>query len=133
MVSGYFLFVPSESFYLADGSIKVSDTYFLVFMLLFYLGFTAFEIPHQSWGAELSTSPEAKNSLFSWRAGGILLGSLLFYTVPFLPVFEKNEFTPETIRHTKVRSQKYFSCLERYTLKHFLSHLAYSTIIKRSL
>lgn len=86
--SSYFLYTPSE---------HVSATYFLLWFLVFYFSWTLFEIPHLAWGGELAPHSNARNSIYSFRLLGLFLGHLLFYSVPLLPFFTSNEFTPQTL------------------------------------
>lgn len=103
IVSSYFLYVPygvdASSVELArDGQGPlVGEAYFIVWFLLFYLSFTLFEIPHVSWGSEISSSSESKSRLFSFRTGFGYVGLILFYSIPMLPVFETSDITPETL------------------------------------
>ena len=62
LVSGYFLFIPLTPAQL-EASPDMSVAYFLCWWLLFYLAFTDFWIPHQSWGAGLTSTAEATNSM----------------------------------------------------------------------
>ena len=87
--SSWFLYVPPDN---------VSVGYFLVWFLIFYLAYTLFEIPHLSWANELAPDSKNKSSFYAWRAVGMYSGSLLFFAVPFLPVFENHSFTPETLK-----------------------------------
>jgi len=97
VVSSYFLFVPLTPEQL-EASTEVSLIYFFCWSFLFYLAFTLFEIPHQSWGAGLASTAEEKNTIFSWRLAASISGTLLFSAIPFLPIFTTREFTPETLR-----------------------------------
>ena len=87
--SSYFLYTPSEN---------VSAVYFLLWFLAFYFSWTLFEIPHLAWGAELAPHSQARNRIYSFRLFGVFLGQLLFYSVPLLPFFASNEFTPQTLK-----------------------------------
>ena len=89
VTSSYFLFVPPEI---------VSTAYFTIWFILFYFGFTLFDIPHLAWANDLAVSSEEKNTIYSRRAVGVFAGGTLFYAVPLLPIFETNEFTPDTLR-----------------------------------
>ena len=89
VVSSYFLFVPKEN--------NVSGLYFLVCMLAWYFAFTVFEIPHLSWGSELMADSHGKTTLYGLRALGGNIGLLLFYFVPFLPIFTSRDYTPLTL------------------------------------
>ena len=90
-VSSWFLYVPPTS---------VSLAYFLVWFLTFYFAYTLFEIPHLSWANDISFNSTEKNHIYAWRASGMYIGSLLFFSVPLLPIFESHSFTPETLRWT---------------------------------
>ena len=89
LVSGYFLFVPP-----AD----VSAQYFLIWFLIFYLAWTLFEIPHISWGGELTNVSQEKTKVYSLRAACVFLGSLVFYGIPLLPFFETTEISPASLK-----------------------------------
>ena len=96
IISSYFLYVPSGTA-VADGSVQVSTIYFLVWFLMFYLGWTLLEIPHLAWGADIAITSSDRNRIYSLRTGATSLGILLFYAVPFLPFFPSQEFTPQTL------------------------------------
>lgn len=89
IVSGYFLFVPPP---------EVSAQYFLIWFLVFYLAWTLFEIPHITWGGELTSISREKTKIYSLRAACVFLGTLVFYSVPLLPFFETGEITPDTLK-----------------------------------
>lgn len=99
IISAYFLLVPVDPDTI-DASTKVSEAYFMVCFLAFYLTHTFFEIPHLAWGSDLAKTSTEKNSLFAWRSVFLYFGSLLFYVVPFLPLFETREITPHTLQWT---------------------------------
>ena len=88
VLSSYFLYTPSEN---------VSAVYFLLCFLAFYFSWTLFEIPHLAWGAELAPHSQDRNRIYSFRLFGVFLGQLLFYSVPLLPFFASDEFTPQTL------------------------------------
>jgi len=50
----YFLCVPPEN---------VSAAYFTGWLFVFYLAFTMFEIPHMTWGGELTSNATEKNKV----------------------------------------------------------------------
>ena len=89
VISCYFLYKPSEG--------NVSAVYFLLCLLAWYFAFTFFEIPHLSWGTELVADSKGKTVLFGLRTVGANIGLLLFYLVPFLPIFTSTSYTPETL------------------------------------
>lgn len=91
MVASWFLYIPPED---------VSLGYFLGWYLAFYFAYTLFEIPHISWASKLTASAQCRSTLFNLRAVATIVGSLLFYLVPQLPLFETSEITPETLSWT---------------------------------
>ena len=97
IVASWFLFVPFD-FSAMNAATTVSDTYFLGWFLLFYLAYTLFEIPHLAWGSELAADSREKNKVYAIRTFFVFLGSLLFYAMPLLPVFETTELTPQTLQ-----------------------------------
>ena len=101
IVSSYFLYVPVDPDHL-NAETVVSTTYFMGWFLVFYLAWALVEIPHLAWGAELATSTQEKNKIYSLRAFSTYAGILLFYLVPFLPIFSGNAFTPQTLQWTAV-------------------------------
>ena len=95
--SGYFLYVPTDLITLQPLS-KVSELYFLVWSIVFFLGWTFFDLSHSAWANELAPSAQEKTRLFSFRAAAVYLGLIVFYTIPLLPIFETNDITPEVLR-----------------------------------
>ncbi len=93
VVACWFLYVPPGT---------VSATYFLVWFLLAYLGWTISEIPYRAWMAELSDDYNERTRIAVWRTFARYLGFIAFYGIPLLPLFETTEFTPETLRVTAV-------------------------------
>lgn len=89
ILSSWFLFVPPSD---------VSSVYFLFWFLVFFLAYTLFEIPHLAWASSLVNDAHEKNRLYGLRSCCLFLGGFLFYSIPLLPVFETNEFTPETLK-----------------------------------
>lgn len=87
--SGYFLYVPPP---------EVTLNYFMIWSVLFYLGWTLFDIPHQSWGSEISYGANAKTTIFSYRGVAGYFGLIIFYTIPLLPFFDTSAITPQTLR-----------------------------------
>ena len=96
-ISAYFFFVP---FGWVDKQDSVSGAYLLFWLIAFYIGWTMFEVPHLAWGSELMKDAKESSKVFSVRAFSIASGSLLFFAVPLLPVFQTQDITPETLRVT---------------------------------
>ena len=93
VVACWYLYVPPGT---------VSATYFLVWFLLAYFGWTISEIPYRAWMAELSEDYDERTRIATWRTFARYLGFIAFYGIPLLPFFETSEFTPETLRVTAV-------------------------------
>lgn len=94
-IGGYFLYTPP---------INVSVTYFCLWFMAFYLGFTLFEIPHLAWGGEISHDTQEKNQTYNLRTAAGYSGLVLFYSLPLLPIWETSEITPETLKFSAVLS-----------------------------
>ena len=87
--SSWFLYAPPSN---------VSSAYFLIWFLAFYLSYTIFEIPHLAWGGDLAGNSYEKNRIYAIRSFYLFTGMLLFFAIPLLPIFETNEFTPQTLK-----------------------------------
>jgi Na+/melibiose symporter-like transporter len=96
VVSSYFLYVPYELSE-KDMPYQVSTAYFLGWFLAFFLAWTLFEVPHLAWGGQLAVGSKEKNKIYSLRALGGYIGTLLFFSVPLLPFFDTSEMTPQTL------------------------------------
>jgi len=86
--------------YVPPADIEVS--YFLLWFLLAYLGWTISEIPYRAWLAELSDDYNERTRIATWRTFARYLGFIAFYGIPFLPLFESTEFTAETLKVTAI-------------------------------
>ncbi|MEL6301545.1 MAG: MFS transporter [Pseudomonadota bacterium] len=93
VVACWYLYVPPGT---------VSVTYFLVWFLLAYLGWTISEIPYRAWMAELSEDYNERTRIATWRTFARYMGFIAFYGIPLLPFFETSEFTPETLKVTAI-------------------------------
>jgi glycoside/pentoside/hexuronide:cation symporter, GPH family len=90
IVFGYFLYVPP-----VEG---VSVYYFGFWYIAFVLAWTIFEIPHIAWGGEIASSAADKSKIYGFRAMTQYVGSLCFFAVPLLPLFDSNAITPQTLQ-----------------------------------
>ena len=98
IVGGALLLIPCAWFLLNPGE-GVSITYFLIWYLLFYLATTLFQIPHLTWGGEISPIAEEKTKVYGYRNYGGYVGMILFMLVPMLPFTESSKVTPDTMRY----------------------------------
>lgn len=88
ILAAFFLFTPPD---------YTTGLYLLVCFLVFFLSFTIFNISHNAWGCALSVDSNTSTNIFTVRAIALLLGGMVFYGIPQLPMFESTEFTPKTL------------------------------------
>lgn len=93
IIAGIFIYMPAS---------KPSVLYLMFWMLIFYLGFTVYSIPHLAWGAELASDSESKGRIFAFHTAASYVGLALFYSLPLLPVFESSEITPDTMKFSMI-------------------------------
>ncbi len=93
VVACWFLYVPAE---------EITTGYFLFWFLMAYLGWTISEIPYRAWMAEISLDYNERTRIATWRTFARYMGFIAFYGIPFLPMFETSDFTPETLRVTAI-------------------------------
>jgi len=98
VIVGAVLLIPCAWFLLNPGE-GVTITYFLVWYLLFYLAATLFQIPHQTWGGEITSFSEEKNKVYAYRTYAGYAGMIVFALIPILPFYEGTKVTPETMRY----------------------------------
>ncbi|GAB5413416.1 MAG: MFS transporter [Congregibacter sp.] len=91
VVACWQLYIPPE---------QVTVSYFLIWFLLAYLGWTISEIPYRAWMSEISGDFHERTRLAVWRTFARYMGFIAFYGIPFLPIFPSSDFTPETLRWT---------------------------------
>lgn len=89
LVSGYYLYAP-------PGNVTVIYAGFWFCAL--FTSYTVFEIPHQTWPADIANDSVYKTRLFSYRIFANYCGVTLFYCIPLLPFFDSNEITPQTLK-----------------------------------
>lgn len=73
MYAIYRLFMPGE---------EVTVSYFLIWIMLMYLGSTAIGIPYGAWGAEISPDYHQRSRIVSGREGWTLIGLLISALIP---------------------------------------------------
>ena len=105
IISSYFLYVPTTLGGLTGPSVNdlepynsINVDYFTCWLIAFYLAWTLFEVPHITWGGELSAASIDKTKIYSARTVAGYAGLLLFYSIPLLPYFRTRDITPETLR-----------------------------------
>jgi Na+/melibiose symporter-like transporter len=74
-VAMLFLFMPPD---------KVSITYLLVWMTVFYFGYSLLEIPYAAWSLELSRESKERTRINAFRAAALYAGGILFTLAPAL-------------------------------------------------
>ena len=88
-IAAWFLFNPPSN---------VGALWFGAWLLLFYIGWSAFEIPHNAWGAALATGYAERARLYGYRGFAFYVGGMLFYLIPMLPIFGSHAITPAVLR-----------------------------------
>lgn len=88
VVASAFLFMPPK---------PITVHYYLAWSMLFFLSYTVFEIPHLTWGSELTRGYNARARIYGIRAVASKIGILGFYAMPLLPIYTSNEYTPELL------------------------------------
>jgi glycoside/pentoside/hexuronide:cation symporter, GPH family len=71
----WFLFQPPA---------PATASYFTLWWLVTYLGWTLTEIPYRAWSFELSTDYVQRNRLQVWIGLGMMIGLLAFYLIPYV-------------------------------------------------
>jgi glycoside/pentoside/hexuronide:cation symporter, GPH family len=84
----YHLFIPPE---------EVTISYYLIWSMAYFLVLTISEVPHMTWGNELTMDYNQRAKVFSIRYIFTYLGSLAFYALPLLPFYTGNDYTPEVL------------------------------------
>ena len=98
VVGGAILLIPC-AWFLLNPEEGVTITYFLIWYLLFYLAMTLFQIPHLTWGGEISSVSEEKTKVYGYRNYAGYAGGIIFALVPVLSFTEGSRVTPETMRY----------------------------------
>ena len=91
LLCSYFLYIPLAN---------VTALYAGFWFIAFYVAFTVFDIPHQTWPSDIAEDSGDKTKLYSYRGFAAYCGLVLFYCIPLLPLFESKAITPETLKVT---------------------------------
>lgn len=90
IVACYFLFTPS---------IPATTTYYLTWSVAYFLAFTIAEIPHLTWGSELTMNYQQRANVFGVRNMLTRFGITAFYALPLLPFSSSTDYTPQFLHH----------------------------------
>jgi GPH family glycoside/pentoside/hexuronide:cation symporter len=102
MLAVWMVFMPNPE--------SVTPMYLVFWLLILYIGYTMLVISHLSWGAELSTSYDARSRLFGWREIFTIAGMTIVLAIPaFL------ELNGQSDQQSKVASMGWF-CLILFPL-----------------
>ena len=77
----------------------VTTAYYLTWSIAFFLAFTIAEIPHVTWGAELTMEYQERSKVFAVRNIVCRIGVIAFYSLPLLPISPTGEYTPQVLRN----------------------------------
>jgi len=85
----YFLFIPPN---------PTTTLYYLMWSMAYFLAFTIAEIPHLSWGSELTMGYQERARVFGTRNMIGRAGMVLFYALPLMPLSTSTNYTPGILR-----------------------------------
>lgn len=85
----YFLFTPPH---------PASMSYYITWAFVYYLLFTIAEIPHLTWGSELTLDYQDRSKVYGIRNLMTRIGIIAFYSMPLLPIYTSTEYTPEVLK-----------------------------------
>jgi Na+/melibiose symporter-like transporter len=57
------------------------------------------DLPHTSWGNDLTLEYQGRARIFSVRTLMNRVGSVAFYALPLLPIYATSDYTPQTLQH----------------------------------
>jgi GPH family glycoside/pentoside/hexuronide:cation symporter len=89
IVSCYFLVHPPQ---------PATTAYYLGWSMVYFVAFTIAEIPHLTWGSELTLDYHCRAKVFGVRFVMTRLGMIVFYALPLLPLYASAEYTPEVLQ-----------------------------------
>lgn len=89
IVACYFLFYPPQN---------VTTAYYLGWSVVYFFMLTVSEVPHMTWGSELTLDYNERASVFGARYIFTYIGSLIFFAMPLLPLYTTNDYTPEVLQ-----------------------------------
>jgi Na+/melibiose symporter-like transporter len=88
-IACFFLFIPPQ---------PATTTYYLIASLAYFLAFATAEIPHLTWGSELTLDYQQRARVYGARNILSKLGIASFYALPLLPVFASTDYSPQVLQ-----------------------------------
>jgi GPH family glycoside/pentoside/hexuronide:cation symporter len=98
VLAGGLLVLPCAYFLVNPPGGEVTVLSYVLWSMAFYFCYTLFGIPKFAWAGELTSVPEERIFLFSALAFVAKCAGLLFFIIPFLPIFETQEITPQVLQ-----------------------------------
>jgi len=89
VIACYFLFVPP---------MPVRTAYYLAWSMAYFLAFTIAEIPHLTWGSELTMDYRRRARVFGIRNAVARTGICVFYALPLLGGASSAKYTPQVLQ-----------------------------------
>jgi glycoside/pentoside/hexuronide:cation symporter, GPH family len=86
VIASYFLYTPPS---------PATQGYYLLWSMAYFLAFTITEIPHLTWGSELSMDYQQRANVFGIRNMVGRFGITIFYALPLLPFAASGGYTPQ--------------------------------------
>jgi GPH family glycoside/pentoside/hexuronide:cation symporter len=97
VVAGGLLALPCAYFLVNPPGGEVTELSYALGSMSFYLCYTLFNIPKFTWAGELTMDPRERTLIFSVLAFVARFSGLLFFVIPFLPLFDTQAITPEVL------------------------------------
>ncbi len=97
ILAGALLASPAVWFFF-NPSAESDVLYFTFWYIVVTIAWTMVEIPHYAWASELVDSYDQRSSIAFYRTAFAIVGSILFATVPLLPLFPSSEFDGDVFR-----------------------------------
>jgi GPH family glycoside/pentoside/hexuronide:cation symporter len=93
VASCYFLFVPA---------VPVTISYYLSVSLAYFLGVAVSDIPHTTWGNDLTMDYQGRAHVFGVRTLMQRIGIAVFYGLPLWPGYLSTAYTPQVLQDAVV-------------------------------
>jgi len=85
-------------YFLLEPPTTTTTAYYLIWSMAYFLLFTIAEVPHLTWGGELTLDYHRRAQVFAVRVMVSRWGMIAFYALPLLPLYASGEYTPRVLR-----------------------------------
>jgi GPH family glycoside/pentoside/hexuronide:cation symporter len=88
-IACFFLFIPP---------LPTTTTYYLAASLAYFFFLAAADIPHLTWGSELTLEYRQRAQVYGVRNIMSKIGISAFYALPLFPIFSSTDYTPQVLQ-----------------------------------